>query len=75
MGTERFTYTQKVPSEAAFHDAANEHFLLLLLLALLGSSSGGVEGSRAFLLPGLALRPFSSPRRAAESINGEGKIV
>lgn len=58
-GTERFTYTQKVPSEAAFHDAANEHFLLLLLLALLGSSSGGVEGSGAFLLPGLALRPFS----------------
>lgn len=37
----RFAYTQKVPSEAAFHDTANGHFLLLLLLALLASLSGG----------------------------------
>lgn len=55
-GSVRFMYTQKVPSEAAFHDMANGHFPLFLLLALLASLSGGVEGSRDFLLSGLALK-------------------
>lgn len=40
-GSVRSAYTQKVPSEAAFHDTASGHFLLLLLLALLASFSGG----------------------------------
>lgn len=49
----RFTHTQNVPSEAAFHDTANGHFLLLLLLALPTSLPGGVEESGEALPPGL----------------------
>lgn len=49
----RFTHTQNVPSETAFHDTANGHFLLLLLLAVPTSLPGGVEESGEFLPPGL----------------------